>query len=200
MSATKTIELVDLIYAYLTGMDDEGLAPFLACWPSKPFKIRSVTPKRLPVLSYLPELVTEADSETESIVKMLETLAHHLGWGQTYSAEDFGAAFLEKYGWTELIGLRGPINSKDIACGFLLLGPGIEYPKHSHDAEEIYLPLSSGSSWIKGEENWIYRPGNVPIYHGSQQTHGMRTETIPLLALYIWRGGNLAQKSHIDAI
>ena len=26
--------------------------------------------------------------------------------------------FLEKYGWTEIIGLRGPITSNRVACGF----------------------------------------------------------------------------------
>ncbi|MBW2249580.1 MAG: hypothetical protein JRF60_02855 [Deltaproteobacteria bacterium] len=105
---------------------------------------------------------------------------------------------LKKYGWTELIGLRGPIDSKNIACGFLLLGPDIEYPKHSHEADEIYIPLSSETLWMQGDDPWVSRPGGIPIYHRSWLTHGMRTESTPLLAVYLWRGGNLAQKSHID--
>ena len=129
---------------------------------------------------------------------MLEISAKHLCWGQTYSAEDFGTDFLEKYGWVELIGLRGQIKSKDIACGFLLLGPGIEYPKHSHEAEEVYIPLSSNSLWIQGDDDWISRPSSVSIYHRSLLSHGMWTGNSPLLALYLWRGGNLTQKSHID--
>jgi hypothetical protein len=28
--------------------------------------------------------------------------------------------------------------------------------------------------------------------------HAMRTETVPLLALYLWRGDNLTEKSHIE--
>ena len=28
--------------------------------------------------------------------------------------------------------------------------------------------------------------------------HAMRTETVPLLALYLWRGGNLVQKSLVE--
>ena len=197
MSATKTIELVNLIYNYLIGMDDVCLAPFLADWPSKPFKTRIVSQRKLPVLSYLPELVLEENAKTNNIVKMLETLSEHLSWGQTYSKEDFGATFLEKYGWAELIGLRGQIKSKDIACGFLLLGPDIEYPKHSHEAEEVYVPLSSQAQWVQGNDDWILRPSGIPIYHRSGLTHGMRTGNKPLLALYLWQGGNLAQKSHI---
>lgn len=198
VSNTKAIELVNIIYDYLIGLDEIGLSPFLSGWPSEPFKTRIVFQSTLPVLSCLPELVTNANAETKRIVKLLETSAEHLAWGQTYAAEDFGAGFLEKYGWTELIGLRGPIKSNAIACGFLLLGPDIEYPLHSHEAEEVYVPLNSQSLWRQGNDLWISRPGGVPIYHRSGLTHGMRTDSAPLLALYLWRDGDLAQKSHID--
>lgn len=195
---TEAVELANIIYDYLIGLDDIRLAPFLADWPSKPFKTRTVFQSTLPVLTYLPDLVVESHAKTERIVKMLGISAKFLSWGQTYSKENFGVIFLKKYGWTELIGLRGPIDSKNIACGFLLLGPDIEYPKHSHEAEEIYIPLSSQALWVQGDDDWVSRPSGVPIYHRSWLTHGMRTESTPLLALYIWRGGNLAQKSHID--
>jgi Dimethlysulfonioproprionate lyase len=194
----KAIELVDTLYDYLIDVNDIRLATFLAHWPSEPYKTRTVSPNTLPVLSYLPELVTEEDTAIAKITKMLATSMDSLGWGQTYSKRDFGAAFLEKYGWTELIGLRGPIISEGIACGFLLLGPHIEYPKHSHEAEEIYIPMSSQALWVQGNGEWISRPGGIPIYHGSWLPHGMRTGSTPLLALYLWRGGNLAQKSHIE--
>lgn len=198
VSKTKAIELVNIIYDYLIGIDEIYLSPFLSDWPSKPFKTRTVSHSTLPVLSYLPELIADANPESQKIVKMLKTSAEHLSWKQTYSTQDFGAVFLKKYGWTELIGLRGPIDSKDIACGFLLLGPDIEYPMHSHEAAEVYVPLSSQALWVQGNDNWVSRPSGAPIYHRSWLTHGIRTETTPLLALYLWRGGDLTQKSHID--
>jgi hypothetical protein len=197
-SKIEAIELVYVIYDYLIGIDNICLAPFLAGWPSEPFKTRTVPQNTLPVLSYLPEVVAETNVETERIIKMLKISAKHLRWGQTYTAVDFGPTFLEKYGWAELIGLRGPIDSKNIACGFLLLGPDIEYPKHSHEADEVYVPLTSQTLWVQGFDDWVSRPSGVPIYHGSLLTHGMRTESTPLLALYLWRGGNLTQKSNID--
>lgn len=198
MSVSKTIELVNIIYDYLIGIDEIYLSPFLADWPSKPFNTRTVSQSTLPVLSYLPELVADANAKTERMVKMLEASEEHLSWRQTYSTQDFGAVFLKKYGWTELIGLRGPIDSKDIACGFLLLGPDIEYPMHSHESTEVYVPLSSQALWVQGNDPWVFRPSGVPIYHRSWLTHGIRTESTPLLALYLWRGGDLTQKSHID--
>jgi hypothetical protein len=197
-SQIKTIKLVNKIYDYLIDLNENGLFPFLSDWPGKPFETRTVLPGTLPVVSFLPELAVHADEKAKTMVTMLENSAEHLFWGQTYSPKDFGATFLKKYGWTELIGLRGPIKSKDIACGFLLLGPEIEYPMHSHEAEEVYIPLSSPALWIQGHGHWVSRPSGVPIYHRSWLTHGIRTESMPLLALYLWRGGDLAQKSHID--
>ncbi len=194
----KTIELVNIVYDYLVGLNDINLSPFLTLWPPKPYNTRIISLSSLPVLSYLPKLCEDEDVETGKIVKILQTSAEYLSWRQTYSTDDFGSTFLNKYGWTELIGLRGPVISDDIACGFLLLGPNLEYPKHSHESVEVYVPLTSKAQWMRGNEDWVLKPRGVPIHHKSWLTHGIRTGSTPLLALYLWYGGDLAQKSQID--
>jgi hypothetical protein len=198
MYETDAMTLIDITYEYLRSIDDDCLSLFLSNWPSKPFKTRKVSQRLLPVLSYLPGIVVNEDDNSAKVVKTVQSCAENLGWGQTYTVEDIGKEFLENYGWTELIGSRGPFVSKDIACGFLLLGPNIEYPKHSHEAEEVYVPFNSQALWIQGEDDWMQRPSGVPIYHRPWIVHGMRTGSTPLLALYVWQGGNLAQKSHIE--
>ena len=85
---------------------------------------RPIVPMRLPVLACMQQAVKTASEKTRAIVSMLAAMADQMAWGQTYSDEDFGAGFLEKYGWTEFIGLRGPIPSEQMACGVLMLGPG----------------------------------------------------------------------------
>ena len=192
------IALIIAIRNFLEGLNDIHLKPFLADWPSAKCMPRFVLPHGLPVLSYLPAAVKAAGKKTEIIVKMLASLANHISWGQTYSAQDFGVEFLEKYGWTELIGLRGPIASDRIACGFLFLGPQIEYPRHRHEAEEVYAPLTGQTLWQRNNQDWAYRAAGLPIYHAPRMPHAMRTETVPLVALYLWRGDNLAQKSIIE--
>jgi len=194
----KIFVLVIAIRNYLESLNDTHLNSFLADWPSENCKTRSVLPHSLPVLSRMPAVVKAAGKKTEVIVKMLAALANHIAWGQTYSAQDFGLGFLEKYGWMELIGQRGPIASNRIACGFLFLGPEIEYPRHSHEAEEVYVPLTGQTLWQHGDQDWAYRAPGLPIFHASRVPHAMRTETVPLLALYLWHGGNLVQKSHIE--
>ena len=192
------IALVNAIRHFLEGLNDTHLNSFLADWPLTHCMTRSVYPLSLPVLSWMPAAVKAAGKQTAFMVNMLAPLADHLTWDQTYSAEDFGAEFLEKYGWTEFIGLRGPIASNRMACGILFLGPEIEYPRHSHEAEEVYIPLAGQTLWQCGDQDWTCRAPGLPVYHASWVPHAMRTETIPLLALYLWHGGNLVQKSRIE--
>lgn len=191
------LELVNLIHDYLRGRERDYLPPFLTDWPTPPFSTRSFSPNTLPVLEYLSQIPAAEDDPAAAIIRTLKQCVPYLQWGQTYQVDDFGAAFLQKYGWTELIGLRGPIPSDKIACGFLLLGPHIQYPKHSHAAAEIYVPFSEPSWWLQDDDTWLERPRGVPIYHRPWLPHGMHTREMPLLALYLWCGGDLAQKSHI---
>ena len=192
------LTLVNFVRNFLESLDDARLNSFLANWPSSNFKTRSLIPYSLPVLSWMPDAVKAAGRQTKLLVNTLASKAIHLKWGQTYSAQDFGAGFLKKYGWSELIGLRGPISSDRIACGILFLGPQVEYPRHSHEAEEVYVPLTGQTLWQCGDEDWTYRAAGLPIYHASGVPHAMRTESVPLLALYLWHGGNLVEKSHIE--
>jgi hypothetical protein len=181
--------------ALLGGFDQPELTPFLQEWPAADAARRVVGPRPLPVLRWLDQVTPAA--ATRPLVDEVVAAAGTLAWGQTYAAGDLGERFLERYGWSELIGLRGPIASDRLACGVLLLGPEIEYPPHSHAAEEIYLPLAGTADWLRGREGWRRRRPGELIQHSSGVAHAMRTDEQPLLALYLWRGGDLAQKSKL---
>ena len=172
-----------------------GHLPAAASWLAEfpPLRAsRFPAPRRLPVCDWLPGLAG-------TLARQLAACADELEWRQTYSAADFGPAFLERYGWSELIGLRGPIASERVACGFLMLGPEVEYPAHAHEAAELYVPLSGEALWMRGESGFVARaPGEV-IAYPPWTPHAMRTLSQPLLALYLWRGGDLAAKSKILA-
>jgi len=183
--------------ALLAGFDQPELASFLDGWPAPDAARRTVESAALPVLRWLDRLPPLAIADTRALVEGVVGGAAALAWGQTYAAGDLGERFLERYGWSELIGLRGPIASSRLACGVLLLGPEIEYPPHSHAAEEIYVPLAGTADWLRGGEGWRRRRPGELIHHPSGVAHAMRTGEQPLLALYLWRGGDLAQKSRL---
>ncbi len=165
-------------------------APFLAAWPDgRPSRV--VGPASLPVCRWL------AGMDDGGVIGAVRRAATGLRWQQTYGAADFGAGFLQGYGWSEFIGLRGPVASERIACGVLLLGPGASYPPHAHQAEEVYLPIAGVAEWQRGEADFAPVPVGRAIHHPAWMPHAMRVGAEPLAALYLWRGGDLAAKSVI---
>lgn len=185
--------------SFLDPLRSDALAgPFLAgfCWDMEP---RVLPPAPLPCLEHLARAALAAGAQSRPLANLLAEIGPSLHWGRTYTAQDFGARFMDNYGWTEIFGTRGHFSNGRVAGGFLLLGPGVTYPDHHHEAEEIYVPLTGGSRWkMAGGEFRQRRAGEV-IHHASNVSHAMRTDDEPLLALYLWRGGPLAQRSIIDA-
>ena len=170
--------------------------PFLRDWPQA-LVARPQGARTLPVVSALEGLSQYAAAETQSLVEAVAALARDLDWRQTYSSADFGERFLQHYGWSEWIGQRGVFESDAVACGVLLLGRDTEYPAHSHEAEELYLPLAGHALWRAGSSDWRLRPPGRLIHHPGWTTDAMRTEGEPLLAAYVWRAGDLTAKSRL---
>jgi hypothetical protein len=158
---------------------------------------RFLEPKTLSVLSFLPGLAANAPVSYRAVIDRLIDAQKELYFGQTYSSGDFGKGFLSQYGWIKLLGPDAYWNSGDLSSGFLILGDNITYPPHRHEAEEIYLPISGNAHWYREDQGWQLRPAGTLIHHASGIQHATRTQGEPLIALYLWRGGNLTQKSEI---
>ncbi len=190
-------DLVERTYGFLAALNVRELDGFLSLWP-RARERRTVTPASVPVVRWLSRVEAKAPNQTTALVGELVRRAALLNWRRTYREPVVSAQFLNNYGYTELAGLAGPVPSQRLACGFLLLGPDTIYPRHRHEAEEIYVPLSGAAAWLHGDQPWrIEQPGTV-IHHASNEPHAMRTSDEPLLALYLWRSDNLDQKSRID--
>ena len=194
---SHVLALVQKAKELAVGLDSNLVEPFLADWPAATSIDRDGKPVSLPVLNWLQQLPDLATQATRPLAGLLVAGAAQLQWRQSYSELDFGTEFLERYGWSELIGLRGPIASERIAVGFLMLGPRTHYPEHSHEAEEIYLPIAGKAEWRSGQETWRVEEPGALIHHRAWLAHATRTRGEPLLALYLWRGGDLKQKPEI---
>ena len=188
--------LVDALRNMLEAAGPEAL-PFLRDWPRE-LIARPQAARSLPVVAALEGLKRYAAPGTRALVKSVAALAHDLDWRQTYTSADFGERFLQNYGWSEWIGRRGAFESEQIACGVLLIGRDTEYPAHSHEAEELYLPLAGHAWWRAARCDCRLRPPGQWIHHPSWTAHALRTEGEPLLAAYVWRAGDLTAKSRID--
>jgi hypothetical protein len=174
-------ELLGLFRNFLGGFPGEPVAGFRRLVTTAGGR-RDLEPKSLSCLRHLDRAAEIASGPARPLANWLAGNRRHLRWGQTYTEADFGRGFIDNYGWVELIGTRGHFASDELAAGFLILGPGILYPDHHHRAEE-------GAFSQRDACEVIHHPPNI--------NHAMRTGAEPLLALYLWRGGPLAQKSVI---
>lgn len=190
-------ELLDRFHAYLRGVDN-ALVRDAVTRIGWNMTARVLEAHPLPCLGLLDRIVKLAPPAPQPLVQLLAERRDDLCWGQTYNASDFGEAFLQNYGWLEVFGTRGHFANEEVAAGLLILGPGITYPDHHHIAEEIYIPLTGGTEWRMGEGGFHTRQAGEIIHHASNVSHAMRTGSEALLALYIWRGEPLAQKSTVS--
>lgn len=175
-----------------------SVTPFLADWPEAQAATREVAGSSLPVLRWLPTIAGDERGFATSLIADLCRAACSLEWRQTYASHEISTDFLQNYGWTELMGRRAPIDASRVACGFLLLGPSTLYPRHGHEAEEVYLPLSGTARWQQGDAVWREKPPGTLIHHARNEPHAMHTGAEPLLALYLWRSEQLNQKASLE--
>ncbi len=159
---------------------------------------RTLPAKALPVLTFLPQMEALAPPCNQRFISLLSSWQADLHFNQTYTEEDFGAGFLQKYGWIKFLGPDAYWHNDEISSGFVLLGDNVTYPQHWHEAEEIYLPISGTGDWYHEQYGWQSKSPGDKIEHASNIKHSVRSHGQPLLLLYIWRGGDLAQKSEFD--
>ncbi len=193
-------ELVVLTQRLIFSLSAEPLAAFRDAWPTRSGYDRQPRPRSessLPVLSWLPRIAESAGSFA-GLASCLCRAAASLDWRQSYSEAQVGAQFLRNYGFAEIVGLGAAVRSERLACGFLLLGPDTLYPRHRHEAQEIYVPVSGTAQWLQGDERWRSRPPGAIIHHACHEWHAMQTSGEPLLALYLWQSDDLQQKARLD--
>jgi len=176
-----------------------AIAAFLAEWPQLP-QSRCLAAADLPVLRWLDSIRDDGAAFDVDLVAALCDAAPGLAWRQTYTEKHIGRAFLDNYGWCAIVGRDGPLVSERLACGFLLLGPQVHYPRHRHPAEELYLALSGTAAWQQGDGAWAWRTPGALLHHASNEPHAMRTAETPLLALYVWRGADLARPAELETV
>lgn len=201
-------DLPALARGVLECLSAPALARFLADWPPDSELLQdlagplapaaSSSAPALPVLRWLPHIAANRASFGGRFVSALCRTAPSLAWRQSYARDEVDAAFLQNYGWSELVRPAEKRTSAQISCGVVVLGPRTLYPHHRHEAEEIYVPLSGTAAWQQGDAVWREHPPGMLIHHLSEEPHAMRTGEEPLLALYLWRSTDLAQRARLS--
>jgi quercetin dioxygenase-like cupin family protein len=188
-------DLAGLLYDVFSTHLTNGLERFISSWPADECEITEEDLPALPVQEWLVDLPALANGNTVSLVGEFIGSAAGLRWRQSYTASDFGAEFVERYGYVEIVGKRSTLFTDQMAGGLLMFGPGIRYPEHRHPAEEIYLPVAGTADYLMSDGTWqSAKPGTV-IHNAPMVWHGIRTTSEPVLIAWAWLGGDPAIKS-----
>ncbi len=124
---------------------------------------------------------------------LLQQHYRSLSWAVA-SKEYVGPEYSLNSGYTQIIGrpVRGHegilFPSQNVAAGFLLIGPHVFYPPHYHAAVEFYSVLTGRAEWQTDDQPPQFQPEGTLIYHPANVPHALKTDTEPLLIMWVWTG------------
>lgn len=163
-------------------------APLLAIAPGVAPDI-STPPQALPMVADLPACGALAGSSTQALTDAIVAAREALTWRRSYgAAAGLGEAFLAGYGWFNLVSPEGPYRAEGFRAAVGYWGPGLRYPAHAHEPEEIYVILAGGARfYAEGRAPRRVGPGDL-VRHPAWLPHAMAMDARPLLALGLLRG------------
>lgn len=196
---TADRRLLDATLAYVAGHADRRFDAFRDAVAHGGERWNGVAPVHLPASDLLAEALPLAESGTAERALMSLYVKERASrrWEQSYTAADeaVGADMLAGYGYAEIIGKRGPFLSERVRAGVGVFPAGVDYPAHRHQAEELYVVLAgSGTFRLGGHPPESHTAGTV-VHVAPGRVHGITMTTEPLAVLYLWRGGDLREKS-----
>lgn len=158
---------------------------------------QALTPAYLPAADLLTDSLSSANAQTRDLLALFEQHRQRLLWEQSYRKADglVSDAMLAAYAFAEIIGYNGPFVSQRIRCGIGIWGAEIDYPRHRHGAEEVYITLAGAALFKIGDsEERLCQAGDLVLVE-SQTAHGFRSLEQGLVVLYLWQAGDLREVS-----
>ncbi|TMV07568.1 hypothetical protein FGK63_08850 [Ruegeria sediminis] len=172
------------------------LAAF-APWP-RDLTPSGLQPRPIPATDLVAAFAHSGTPLTNALIDAVRATAHLAEWKRTYTEEEVGADFRNRYGYFELFGPTGHFHSNQLRGYVAYWGEGLSYDWHSHQAEELYLTLGGGALFkVDGDEAHV-GPGQTRA-HASWQSHAMITTEQPILTFVLWRGEGMADLPKMDA-
>lgn len=194
----EDLELLEAVRDFTLDHDHPDIARFKPAMRDWGDSWRALPPAYHPAADFLDAAARQPDSH--ELVARFAIHKHRLRWEQSYRREDglVAQAMLDGYAFTEVVGKHGPFVSERIRCGIAVWGPGIDYPRHHHEAEEAYLVLAGAAEFdlagaepaLRGVTEVVHVPSNTP--------HGLRTRDALLVVFYLWQDGDLRQQSSFE--
>ena len=170
----------------------------LAGGPMPDEALHAPPPAHLPAADLVLRDESPTCPATAPLVAAIKNGASQLKWQHTYSeADGFNADFLDRSGWFNLASPDGAYMTPDFRLSIGYWGEGLFYNWHRHRPEEVYCVLAGRAVFLtEGRDPQHCGPGET-VHHPSNIAHAAEMVPGPLLALALWRGESLTEKSEI---
>jgi hypothetical protein len=90
--------------------------------------------------------------------------------------------------YIELVGPQGVLRNDQFRFGIYWQQGNTFYPKHRHNALELYHIVSGTALWQMAEQDFEAQPPGASFEHLDRIDHCTKTQDEDLLALWAWRG------------
>jgi len=143
----------------------------------------------LHIYNFLEIAVEEARNGPKPISKLTNALIKiepKLKWYRRPEAKNFSESFFNGHANAVIVGDGGLEVRNDVRVGVSLVAPSIDYPRHRHPPEELYIVLAPGK-WMQNDNKLTLKtPGDL-IHNSANCWHAMQSIQTPLLAIWcLW--------------
>ncbi len=175
----------------LSARDEPGPREIGAAIAALPEASRDCPPTLAPACAHLDAALALGTAATRPLIDAVAAARPYLAW-KMMGREGFDDALREQLAYVEIVGPEGAVVAPDLRVGLYIQAPGVDYPSHAHDAEELYLVLAGTARWQRGwngsDDPFATVPPGEIRHHRAKEPHAMITGEQPLLALWTWRG------------
>lgn len=156
-------------------------------------------PAQVPGLAHLVNDPGGTSDRSRALKDAILAIAPFAEWRLTYTEDEVGADFLQRFGWFELAGPEGHFLTTQARITVGFWAANLYYPRHQHEPEELYTVVSgTGLFHADGAPDRLLGPGETRL-HEANQPHAMTTTDAPILTLVYWRGAGLADPPRMTA-
>ena len=123
--------------------------------------------RRLPGCRHLDAALSMAkDGPMASLASAFAALEPSLRWIRSEHYRDsLGDDYMNNYCYTNILGFEALIPHDRVVATFFVIGPGRHYPRHHHEAEEIYYPFGGDTLWGQDDAPPRPRPPGTPVHN-----------------------------------
>lgn len=141
-----------------------------------------------PALRFLDQALS-AQRGDERLCSAVRAIAPYLSFGSSYSLDGPTAAFAQGMVWAEIAGRTGLVRDPSRRLGIFVLAPGLVYPLHGHEPDEIYFVLSGPFTVEHGYDGErVNIPPGSYYRTPSDHPHALHIGDAPVLLAYCWVG------------